>query len=454
MILDTVNQTIRDYNLLKRGDRILVAFSGGADSTALVFVLMELRKDWEFDLSLGHFNHRLRKSAAEDVRFVRNFAKAHGLPLFVGSRDVRVFAQKNKLNLEEAARLLRYDFLIRTSQEIGGAKIATGHTMNDQAETFLMRLMRGSGLQGLGGIAPRREGNIVRPLLGVRREEVEAFLIERGAAYQVDESNFDRRFLRNRIRMDLIPYIQEHFDPDIVTRIGKVADILREDDLLLDRLARERGQKAVIRSAGRTALDAGRLSRLPRGVARRVVRDFIAEARGNLRGISFEAVESVLAMGQGEFHLKKNLVLEREASRISVKRPAPAKKTYVYAWDGQTLLVIPEAKNIFEGQRVSRKKLSLRDYDDDTTAYLDRKTLCFPLQVRSRRPGDRYCPCGAPGRSKLKEIMRAKGIPRAQRDSRPVFCSGREILWVPGLPVSETHKVRPQTREVFIIRKT
>lgn len=453
MILDTISQTIRVHKLLERGDRVLVAFSGGSDSTALVLALMALRKDWALELSLGHFNHRLRKAAEDDVRFIRNFAKAHGLPLFVGAKDVRSHARKNRLNLEEAARVCRYDFLIRTAQEIGGAKVATGHTMNDQAETLLMRLLRGSGLKGLGGIAPQRDRIIIRPLLGIRREEVAAFLAQKGVACRVDASNFDRRLLRNRVRMDLIPYLQEHFEPNIVGKLGRLADILREDDLLLDRLAKGGFRKVVTRSAGRAALDAERLSRLPRGVARRVVRDFIAAARGHLRGMSFQSVESVLSMGQGELHLKKDLVLEREAGLITVKRPAPQKKSYTYAWDGETPLVIPEAESTFHGRRVSRKQVRLKDCDDDTAAFLDGKTLRFPLQVRSRKPGDRYHPCGAPGRSKLKEIMRAKGIPRTQRDRRPVFCSEDEILWVPGLPVSETHKVTSQTREVFIIRK-
>ncbi|GAI05678.1 unnamed protein product, partial [marine sediment metagenome] len=154
MILDIVKKTIQEYKLLEKNDRILIAYSGGVDSTGLLNLLLELREKWSFELFLGHFNHKLRHTADEDEQFVKRMARKYSLPLFVGSKDVSSYARAKKLNIEEAGRELRYDFLKKTALKIGGAKIATGHTKTDQAETFLMRLMRGSGLRGLGGIFP------------------------------------------------------------------------------------------------------------------------------------------------------------------------------------------------------------------------------------------------------------------------------------------------------------
>jgi tRNA(Ile)-lysidine synthase len=454
MILDRVKKTIQEYKLLEKKDRILIAYSGGADSSGLLNMLLELREEWSFELFLGHFNHMLRQSADEDEQFVRRMAQKYFLPLFVGSRDVRSYARKKKLNVEEAGRELRYDFLKETAVKIGGAKIATGHTMTDQAETFLMRLMRGSGLRGLGGIFPLVEGTIIRPLIQVERQDIEAYLKEKGIEFRLDESNLDRRFLRNRIRLDLIPNIKKNFEPEIVSSLGRIASIIREEDSLLEKIAQEKTKRAVSKKNNRISLDVKHLSSLPRAMARRVVRDFISELRGNLRAVSFEDVESVLSLKQGkEFPLRKDHVLGREKDQIFLKSKISPKIRYEYRWEGQTPLEIKELKLRFEGKKIKKGKSLPDDFDDQTKAFLDLGKLKFPLLVRNRREGDRYQPLGSPGQKKLKEIMRAKGIPLSQREKRPVFLSGDKVVWILGLPVSEKFKVQEGTSDIFAIKK-
>ncbi len=452
MILEKIKKTIQEYKLPEKKDKILIAYSGGVDSTGLLNLLLELREEWSFELFLGHFNHKLRPRAEEDEKFVRRTAQKYSLPLFVGSKDVRSYAQARKMNIEEAGRELRYDFLKKTALRIGLAKIATGHTMNDQAETFLMRLMRGSGLRGLAGIFPVVEGMIVRPLIEIERKDIEAYLKERGIEFRIDESNFDRCFLRNRIRLDLIPYIKENFEPKIISRLSKIASIIREEDSLLEKITQEKAQRAVLKKDNRISLQIESVSSLPRSLARRVVRDFISELRGNLRGISFEDVESVLSLGEGkEFPLKKDLVLRREKSQIFLKKESPPIR-YEYKWEGKGSLEIKELKLKFEGKKIKRRNSFRLDFDDQTRAFLDLGKLKFPLLVRNRREGDRYQPLGAPGQKKLKEIMRAKGIPLSERESRPVFLSGEEIVWILGLPVSERFKVEARSGGIFAIK--
>ncbi|NIM59767.1 MAG: tRNA lysidine(34) synthetase TilS [Candidatus Aminicenantes bacterium] len=454
MILERVKKTIQDYKLLEKKDRILIAYSGGADSTGLLALLLELREEWSFELFLGHFNHKLRQSADEDEQFVRGVAKKYSLPLYVGNKDVRFYAQGKKLNLEEAGRELRYYFLKKTAHKIGGAKIATGHTLTDQAETFLMRLMRGSGLRGLGGIFPLVEGMIVRPLIQVERQDIEAYLKEKGIEFRTDESNLDRRFLRNRIRLDLIPYIKKNFEPEIVSSLGRIASIIREEDSLLEKIAEEKAKRAISRKNNRISLEVQPLSTLPRAMARRVVRDFISELKGNLRAISFEDVESVLRLREGkEFPLRKGHVLRREQDQIFLKGKIPPKIGYEYRWEGKEPLQIKELKLKFQGKKIKRRKSLPPDFDDQTKAFLDLGKLKFPLLVRNRRDGDRYQPTGAPGQKKLKEIMRAKGIPLSDRDRRPVFLSGGKIVWVLGLPVSDKFKVKEGATGIFAIKK-
>ena len=454
MILERVKKTIQEYKLLEKKDRILIAYSGGVDSTGLLNLLLELREEWSFELFLGHFNHKLRHTADEDEQFVRRMAKKYSLPLFVGSKDVRSYARTKKLNIEEAGRELRYDFLKKTALRIGGAKIATGHTMTDQAETFLMRLMRGSGLRGLGSIFPLVEGIVVRPLIQVERQDIEAYLKNREVEFLIDESNFDRRFLRNRIRLDLIPYVKENFEPEIVSSLSRIASIIREEDSLLEKIAQEKTKRAVSKKNNRISLQVKPLSSLPRAMARRIVRDFISELRGNLREISFEDVESVLCLREGkEFPLRKDHVLRREKDQIFLKGKIPPKIRYEYRWEGKAPLDIKELKLKFEGKKIKRGSSLRLDFDDQTRAFLDLGKLRFPLLVRNRREGDRYQPLGAPGQKKLKEIMRAKGIPLSERERRPVFLSGDKIVWILGLPVSEKFKVELGTSDIFSIKK-
>jgi tRNA(Ile)-lysidine synthase len=452
MILDKFLDTIHDFNLFQKGDKICVAYSGGRDSTALLSLLLEIQRDWDISLYLGHFNHGIRASSDDDERFVRKIASSQKIPLFVESVDVPSYAKRNRLNLEESGRLLRYEFLDRIAETIGEAKIATGHTMSDQAETFFLRLIRGSGSRGLAGIYPVIDSRVIRPLLRIEREEIEDYLKKKRLEYCIDESNFDPSFMRNRIRIDLIPYLQKNFDPKIVPRLGKLTSLLMEEDSLLDSLSADKTRDVLLERDDRVELDIKKLLGLPLAIQRRVVRHFIHALKGDLRRISFEDVEKILKLDEGkEFSLRGSLVLKREQGLIFVKEGMPSKVQYAYSWMENQILDIGELGMRFVGTRQENLKFSSMRTDNYIEAYLDLDKLQFPLHVRNRQDGDRYQPLGSPGRKKLKEIMRAKNIPRPERGRNPVFLSGDEIVWVLGLPVSEKHKITPKTRTAFVV---
>jgi len=451
IILDSVRKTIEKYRLIKNNDKILVAYSGGVDSTALLSVFLELRRDFDFDIFLGHFNHRLRPAAFEDEQFVRSVARRYSLALFVGSEDVRRHAKLRHLNLEEAGRILRYAFLTQTAQKIGAAKIATGHTMDDQAETFFLRLLRGSGLRGLGSISLIVEGKIIRPLLYVQREDIEEYIRDRGLEFRIDESNRDRRFARNRVRHDLIPYIRDHYDPKIISRIGKIVSILQEDEILLERLARVEVKERIVQRNEKICLDLKNTSVLPLGLARRIIRDFITRVKGDLRGISFEDIERILSLEEGKsIHLKRDLVLKRDGGMVCPRDEPSLKIEYAYRWNGSKALIIKELLLTVKAKRIKHGS-SPFVFDDEKRAYVDGKKLAFPLFIRNRLEGDRYRPLGAPGHKKLKEIMRAKGIPVEDREKRPVFISEKEIVWILGLPVADQFKIDEKSEEIVEI---
>ncbi len=447
-----VKQTINKYDLLEKGDKVLIAYSGGADSSALIALLYELRKELGIELFLGHFNHNLRKKTDEEEQFARRIALEYSIPIFVGSDDVRSYAKSNRLNLEEAARKLRYSFLKKKAFDIGGAKIATGHTMTDQAETFLMRLMRGSGHQGLASIFPMIEGTIIRPMIELERKDIEVYLAEKGLEFCVDESNFDHRFLRNRIRWELVPFIQEKFEPKIIPSIGRIVSILQEEESLLEKITTQKAQKTILHENNHIRLDLNAVLALPHSLSRRLVREFILKLKGNLRGISFEDIESVLNLSEGKkCHMKKNLFLKRENGYVFLEKEQPQRIEYEYLWNGKEALKVRELHIKLEAKRSKKTQSKYLDFNDKAKAFLNLEKLKFPLLVRNRRKGDRYQPLGAPGRKKLKEIMRAKRIPLSERKKNPVLLSRNEIVWVQSLPVSEKFKIDRGTREIFIV---
>jgi tRNA(Ile)-lysidine synthase len=457
-VLAIFRKTALGGRMIVPGDRVLAACSGGADSVALVALLLKLREEMPLEVRLAHFNHRLRDEAGKDERFVRDLARRWALPLAVGAADVRSHAAKKKLNLEEAGRELRYAFLRRTAAAAGATKTATGHTMTDQAETVLMRLMRGTGLAGLAGIAPVVAGTpcpVVRPLLDIPGPGLRAWLEAEGIAFREDTSNRDRRFLRNRIRAELLPELERRYEPQAVAHLARLASIAREDEELLGGFVRELADEFILRKGRDVSLDLKTLPLVLPALARRVAREFLREIAGGLRDISYGDVESLLALGEGkDLQIRKGLVLRREAGRVGPKRRTPPAEPYELRWDGRGELALPAAGLIARGS-LGRKAGGGRrplQSDDRRGADLDAARLEFPLVVRSRRPGDLYRPFGAPGRKKLKEILRARGVPVAERDRLPVFVSRGGIVWAPGLPVAERCKITGKTATVFSIR--
>jgi tRNA(Ile)-lysidine synthase len=453
--------------LLRPGDSVLVACSGGPDSVALLHLLLELSRDIPFSLSVAHFNHQLRPQADADEHFVQTMTLALDLPYFAGRADVRAEANKRGLGIEEAGRCLRYEFLERAAAEAGTGRIATGHHRDDQAETVLMRLLRGTGLTGLAGIPAARGGVIIRPLLDLGRDEILDYLRDRKRTWRTDDSNRDEKFLRNKIRNKLVPYLEKNFAPAVVRSLARLAAISRDEDEFLERAARTTARRAIMRKAGETFLDAEALRKLPPAIARRVVRNFLLSLKGDLRDVSFDDVDAIRDMEDGaELPLSKTLVLERRRSRIGRRKARPpAPRVFALLWDGRGELPVPAAgwkyKGRIDGPTAVRTFLesisagggrrTKRIADDAAGCVLDAAKLKFPLLVRNRRPGDRYHPLGAPGRKKLKEVLRAKGVPEGERGVRPVFLSGNEIVWVQGLAASENHKVTARTKKMLMI---
>ena len=296
LLLDRVRATIRAHDLVRPDTRVLVALSGGSDSVALAFLLGELAQRNELRVAgIVHLNHQLRPSADDEEAFCARLAARFGWPFHAHRDDVAARARTGRRSLEDAARAARYELFEQVRVRLDADAIALGHTRDDQAETFLLRLLRGAGSRGLAGMHPRR-GRIVRPLLDCRRGDLRSFLDERGEAFVHDESNDDVSIPRNRVRAELLPLLERRFNPSIVDVLADEAMLAREEWDWIQQAAREAGPEVVSRPDPFVwLLDAPALERLPAAVARATVREALVQAAAG-RPVSFRHVEDALEL--------------------------------------------------------------------------------------------------------------------------------------------------------------
>ncbi len=292
-LVSRVHATIRRHAMLRGGETAIVAVSGGADSAALLHVLVDLRRELSLDLRVAHFNHQLRKDAGEDAAFVAETARLLGLPHHAGSGDVRAEAVRTRRSVEDAARHLRYAFLLSAAAAARADVIATGHTLDDQAETVLMRVLRGAGPWGLAGIPPvRSHGNVrvIRPLIDVPHVLAETWLRTRGVSWREDPTNRDHTLLRNRVRHVLLPVL-EGYNPDVRSALARLAEVVRDETQTLDELAARRVDAVLSGDESAVHVVLALFAELPPALQRRALREAVRRARGNLQGVAFVHLE-------------------------------------------------------------------------------------------------------------------------------------------------------------------
>ncbi len=531
---------IRQHQLLKPGDRVGAAVSGGIDSVALVRLLLELRGELGIVLVVVHFNHRLRGAEAEsDVQFVSELARVHELEFLCDSADVSEYASQHGISLEAGARELRYGFFqalltAESTSEAGASdspagnrsagtapplseqglirvtkldKIITGHTLDDQAETVLMRMIRGTGLTGLSGIHPRISvendegelcGEIVRPMLGIRRCELERYLNEIGQNWREDSTNADHTFTRNRLRHLVLPLLEKEFNPAIAESLAELAEIARGEEEYWDNevagwmgtavhwiepdWAKQAAPETALIQISASACHSPALSRNselqaridsaewlvanasvslpwflsePTAVQRRVVK-----AIGEHAGIAleFKHTEEILRFAAAERSSGKELSLpmgwkvQRHPAELlfvspDLRAPAtPPEYQYELCVPGRT--VIPQLRTVIEAQRIPANSTAAYNPDE----LLDADSLPGPLKVRNWRAGDRFWPAHTKSPKKIKELLQELHIAQPERGLWPLVQSGNEIVWVRGFAVHAAY--RPQVdRGAIVIRE-
>ena len=333
-IREKAKRTIERYNMLSNGDTVLVGVSGGPDSMALLYLLMDIRNEYGITLKLAHLNHGFRKEAADEAEFVRKTAVSLGLPVVISSIDVPAIKETDGLSAQEAARKVRYAFFAEAAEEACASLVALAHTADDQAETVLMRLLRGSGPLGLSGIPPvrkissqesgvRRQGPIViRPLIECSRKEIEKYISERNIPFVTDSSNLKMDYMRNRVRMELLPFL-EGYNPNIKETLVRTADVARRDNQFLDMEA-DRIYKTFRDNKEGISMELKTLKELHPAVSSRAIRKVIKAVKGDLKRVSFQHISDILSLidsGEGRWSLHlPDVTVSREHDKLLFKR--------------------------------------------------------------------------------------------------------------------------------------
>ena len=458
-MIDELRKYANEQRLLQPGDRVVVAVSGGADSVALLRALLELQHELGLALSVAHFHHQIRGAEADaDQKFVAELADKFGLELHSGSGDAPIYSHEHKISLETAARELRHDWFAKLVLEGLVDKIATAHTLDDQAETVLMRIVRGAGARGLAGISPwLPEKHLVRPMLQISRKEVEAYLRSLDQDWHEDASNQDEAHTRNRVRHQLLPLLQKEFNPSIRQTLADLAEVARGEaeywDLLLHglmpRLVQEGKPSRSGRSSGANdpetlALDLSVFQQQPLAVQRQVLQRTTERLGGTLE---FKHVAELLAMISLKRRAKplalpgglQAVLTFRELQISRVQGDATGVQGYQYPLQVPGEVEVPELDAVFRCRVIPRGEPADSGYNPGLL--LDRALLAPGLTVRNWQPGDRFFPAHSGSEKKVKELLQAGRVGRelspAERKSWPVIACTGQIIWMKGFGVAQ-----------------
>lgn len=442
----------------RRGLGLLVAFSGGADSTALLSLCLAVKDEFGLKVSAAHLDHGLRGREAErDRRAAERAARRAGAAFYWDRVDCQALARSESLSLEQAARQARYAFLKQVRQEAGAEYIVTGHTADDNAESVLLNLLRGSGPKGLAGIPPVREGFIVRPLLGFWRRELLEYLAVQGLTWVEDSSNLDLSLTRNKVRRDLLPRLIQDYNPGVKAALVRTAALLRDEERVWNELLTEAKDRVAWEvKDGCVRLNIFGLNSLDRAVGRRLVRAGVQAVRGQAGGLTMDHVETVLnsvaSGGRLGLDLPGRIRAWTEEDQLVLGRKAKETPLF-FSYE----LGVPASVYLAEIGLTLKAEVHSRPQDLDLKglgpgrAAADLDSLTLPLTIRNQRPGDRFRPLGMTGTKKLHDFFIDTKVPARERPRIPLVLDRRGIIWVGGLRLAHGARVRPRSGRALLL---
>ena len=461
MLFDRVKRTIDRYQLLKKGDRLIVGVSGGVDSMVLLHLLNSFREAFHLSLIVAHVNHGFRPEASErEAELVQKESARLHLPFEYGQFNVRELQKLRGLSPQDAARRIRFHFFHDLLLKHHAQKIALGHHADDQVETVLSRLIRGSGLQGLKGILPIREGKVIRPLLEVWREEIDSVALEKKIPFLLDSSNLKNDYLRNRIRLSLIPFIEGEYQPNFKETLLRTSAILREENDYLEGGAEEAYQRIIHEEKDTLAFKFSEYQSLHQAIQWRVMRKILERIQNWGRdmedggGAEVHKIRQNLRRSSPSFllELAHGFWVEKRYDIVLIGKrevkPSPSFEVELIC-PGYTLVQEIGKEVVLE--ETDREQLG--DYSGPpNTALMDYESLRFPLKMRNFRLGDRFSPLGVKGSQKLKDFFIDHKVPKFERPNVPLLISGEKIAWVVGYRIDDQVKITEKTEKVLKVK--
>lgn len=448
-----VLSTIHEYRMINSGDKIIVAVSGGPDSVCLLRNLSRFQEFFDMELIIAHFNHGLRPDEDEkEEKFVFNMSRQINAEFICEQAGNNL--RKTGSSLEERARNIRYQFLEGALQKSNAQKVALGHNLNDQAETVLMNLMRGSGVTGMSGMHPVRENRFIRPLINITRDEINNYLKKYNIPFMVDSSNLDKRYFRNKIRLEIIPYLTK-YQPNIIQHLDRYAFLSRQENEYIDEKAKKALEKVSL-DLSRDSLEISLegLAHFPLPLQYRIIRQAIKKIKGDIRRITAEHTKRIVsiinnAKPQININLPDNLIVNKSYKKMRFHLGGETSiNGFFYLIKGKGKFYIPEIKKTIALDEICRKDFSLESVSK-FEAFLDLNNIHWPIRVRNFRPGDKFIPFGLSGFKKVKDIFIDNKVPSEERKKMPILESNENIIWVCGTRIDNRYRIKKETERIL-----
>jgi len=460
MLFNQVKRTIDRYHLLEKGDRVIVGVSAGVDSMVLLYLLNTFRETFDLSLIVAHLNHGLRPEESErEAELVQTESARLGFLFEYGRFNVKEYQKLGGFSPQEAARKIRFHFFHDLLIKHQAQKIALGHNAEDQMETVLLRLIRGSGLQGLKGILPICEGKVIRPLLEVWRREIEDFAMKKKISFLIDSSNLKEDYLRNKIRLALVPLIEREYQPNFKEILLRTSNILREENDYLEKGAEEAYQAITREKKDTLSFKFSAYQTLHQAIQWRVIKKMVTRIydRGMLmedgRWAEVNKIYKKLLQPSPSFHfeLPHEVFVEKRYDMVYLGRGG---RSPIPPFDME--LLSPGRTFIEEiGKEVVIEEMNRNNFrnlkEPSNIAFIDCESLQFPLKMRNFRPGDRFHPLGVKGTQKLKDFFIDHKVPKFERPRVPLLVSGEMIAWIAGYRIDERVKVTERTKKIIKI---
>lgn len=455
VINNKVIDTIEKYNMIEDGEGVVVALSGGPDSMCLLSILDSIKERYNMKLYAAHVNHMIRgEEADKDEEACRSYCKDLGIQFFSLRAGIEEIAKERKISVEMAGRDIRYGFFEEVRKKTGASKIAVAHNMNDQAETVLMHMMRGTGIEGLIGIKPVRDGLFIRPIIQIMRSDIEDYIKYKNVPARIDATNLEPIYSRNKIRLELIPYMEEHFNKDIMSTITRMSELIERDNNYIEENVSKVFRKYCYISKEKVIIYKGAFKCHP-AIVSRVLRKAITEWKGNIINIQSVHIDSIIKLQKSETGKVAELPGEIIATNVYGDIEIAKRVKKVDLQNFKASLVIGENRINELGINIIVKKVAQKEglnYKNcDHIKYFNVDNV-GSISLRFRANGDKFIPLGMKGGKKLKDIFIDMKIPREKRDTIPLLCFDNDISWIIGYKISDKYKVHDGAKNVIEVK--